>query len=701
MAVSHSTRLADRLAEARQKHFVGRTTELELFRSALREPHRSFTVLCLYGPGGVGKTTLLHEFARVANDAGVTRVSLDARHINPNPQNFLAAITRSLTSDPAASPFELLAAVPRSVLLIDTYELLSPLDEWLRETFLPQLSAQTLIVIAGREPLNMAWRSAPEWHALLRVVSLRNLSPEDSRAYLQVRGVPAVQHASVVSFTHGHPLGLSLVADVAAQQPSDAIFQPDQVPDVIDTLLKQFIQHVPDARQQLALQICAHTRVTNESLLRETVGEAEAHDLFEWLRGLSFIEQGAGGLYPHDLARDVIDRDLQWRDPDAYADLHRRVRAPIIRRINTTSGPERLSSTTDLVFLHRNNPIMEQAFQFKELGKFYAEPATRADHEDILDSLVRFEGAEVVPLAQHWLQRQPNAWLVVRGSQNTVLGAICCLLLKQISPEDLAFDPVTSAVMSYIQRHAPLRQGEDVMVGRFLLDCRNYQQMTPILNALEIYATSLWIATPSLAWSVVYYASHEPWLTLMNYLNFHRADEADVVAGGRHYSAYAHDWRAQPVPQWLEMMSGREMARQIQLADVRVAPPPPLIVLSEPEFAEAVKSALRNFNHPIELAANPLLHSRLVAQQAASTPAGAPAPATLQSLLRTAADTLKQTPKDEKFYRAIWHTYFQPAPTQELAAEAIGIPFNTYRYQLNTALERITAWLWRAELSGE
>ena len=36
--------------------------------------------------------------------------------------------------------------------------------------------------------------------------------------------------------------------------------------------------------------------------------------LFEWLRGLSFVESGADGLFPHDLARDVLDADLRWRD---------------------------------------------------------------------------------------------------------------------------------------------------------------------------------------------------------------------------------------------------------------------------------------------------------------------------------------------------------------------------------------------------
>jgi hypothetical protein len=41
----------------------------------------------------------------------------------------------------------------------------------------------------------------------------------------------------------------------------------------------------------------------------------DVHELFEWLRGLSFIESGRLGLYPHDLAREALVADLRWRHP--------------------------------------------------------------------------------------------------------------------------------------------------------------------------------------------------------------------------------------------------------------------------------------------------------------------------------------------------------------------------------------------------
>jgi hypothetical protein len=69
-------------------------------------------------------------------------------------------------------------------------------------------------------------------------------------------------------------------------------------------------------------------------------------------------------------------------------------------------------------------------------------------------------------------------------------------------------------------------------------------------------------------------------------------------------------------------------------------------------------------------------------------------------LLRQAVEALRGTPRDEKLYRALQRTYLQPAATQELAAEALGLPFSTYRYHLARGIDRVTQSLWRRELEG-
>jgi hypothetical protein len=40
----------------------------------------------------------------------------------------------------------------------------------------------------------------------------------------------------------------------------------------------------------------------------------------------------------------------------------------------------------------------------------------------------------------------------------------------------------------------------------------------------------------------------------------------------------------------------------------------------------------------------------------------------------------------------------RPAPTQEAAAEVLGLPFSTYRRYLAKAVERLTDVLWAVEI---
>jgi hypothetical protein len=121
------------------------------------------------------------------------------------------------------------------------------------------------------------------------------------------------------------------------------------------------------------------------------------------------------------------------------------------------------------------------------------------------------------------------------------------------------------------------------------------------------------------------------------------------------------------------------------------------VVLSEQEFAACVRRALRDYTRPAALAANPLMRSRLVSDKTGNDAGDA---ARLQALLREALDSLNVSPRDEKFSRALYCTFFQPAVTQEAAAERLGLPFSTYRYHLARGEDRIVEWLWNLELAG-
>lgn len=81
-------------------------------------------------------------------------------------------------------------------------------------------------------------------------------------------------------------------------------------------------------------------QLTTEPLLAETLAIPDACELFNWLRGLGFIESGPQGIFPHDLAREVLAADLRWRNLKKYTELYCRIRIYRCNRIMQSQGAE-------------------------------------------------------------------------------------------------------------------------------------------------------------------------------------------------------------------------------------------------------------------------------------------------------------------------------------------------------------------------
>lgn len=694
-------RLAERLSLARQRQFVGRAPELGLFEQALESDEPPFVVLHVHGPGGVGKSTLLKEYRYLAERRGARALLIDGREIEATPEGFLLAMRRALDLAADADPLDALAADERrQALLIDTYELLPALDGWLRDAFLPQIPERMLVVLAGRQPPSLAWRTDLGWQSLLRTVALRNLSPGEGLAYLATRNVPDDQRPAVLSFTHGHPLALSLVADLFAQRPGTR-FQPDQTPDMINALLGHLVQRVPGPAHRAALEVCALVRLTSEALLAQVLEFLDVHDLFEWLRGLSFVDSTVRGIYPHDLAREALVADLRWRNPDWYRELHRRVREYYTARLPQLGGADQQRLLSDLIYLHRENPVVRPFYEWQESGTSLPEVARPDELPRMLQTIAQFEGDESARIAARWLERPCTTALAMRdpeqsGGDGAPAGLIIQIALQAADPADIAADPLARAAWEQLQRATPPRPGEVATLFRFWMARDGYQQVSAIQSSIFVAIVRHYLTTPGLAATFFVCADPEFWAPGLAYADLQRVPGGDLAIGHRRYGIYSHDWRATPPAAWLALLAERETASDPQA--ITSAPTVnTLVVLSEEEFANAVREALQEVVRPDALRNSPLLRSRLIVERAGPGAGPAEKAAALQAAIREAAAVLQASPRDLKAYRALYHTYLQPAATQEQAAELLDLPFSTFRRHLKTGITQVTEILWQQE----
>ncbi len=769
-------RISDHLAATRAQQFVGRGEEQALFARAIESVTLPFYVLHVSGPGGVGKTALLRIFTSLCDQKAVRTFYLDARNIEPTPQGFTDGLRTALGISHPEDPLPFFAEpgnLRRRVLFVDTYETLEALDSWIREVFLPQVSDNTLVVLAGRQPLSPAWRSDAAWQNLLRSVFLRNLSSDESRTYLSNRAVPLKEQATVLRFTHGYPLALSLVADVFTQSGNTggAVLPQERektgspgaeiTPDTVEALLERFITHVPSPKHRTALEVCALVRVTDEALLTQmltalsdsggsggngigsTTGahgslsvDVDGQALFRWLCGLSFIEKGKQGVFPHDIVRDVLLTDLRWRNKDRYAELHRAAREFYAKHLPQAQGAEQQRLLYDCVFLHRDSAIIQSAFTWQESGSIFPDMLQDADIPYLVGMVARHEGEEASHIAREWFLRQPEATVVFRdrgeGEKENAesrasaplepVGFLTMLALENVDAADCGADPAIDAAFDYLASSAtPLRPGEGVRYLRFWMARDTYQDISPIQSLVIVQAFRHFLAS-GVRVAYTFFTCRDPefWEPVLEYADIERIENADFCLSGdmgeaanriaadrnpverrNNFGVFGHDWRRMPTTEWLDRLvmraSGGTVAGPQEKTSRRSAT---VILLNQKDFADAVRDALRHYADPASLVSNPLLQSHLVVSVSGADATLETRVAVLRELVLELAETLRSSPRRSRGYRALYHTYLEPALTQEQAAERLDLPISTFRRHLVEGIQALQQLLWRKETSG-
>ena len=424
----------------------------------------------------------------------------------------------------------------------------------------------------------------------------------------------------------------------------------------------------------------------------------DAHELFAWLRDLSFVEAGPDGLFPHDLARDVLDADLRWRDPDGYkAPVPARPR-PHLRRPEVVAGARAAARGLRPEVRLPQPPERPVAGRLGRLGP----PLPRA----------RGPRGPRAASSSWWRRprarrRRPSpsagstgsrrAFFVVRGEGDDVRGFLALLDLTAASEPGpprrpgraggVGLRPPLRAAPAGRGDHAdPVRHRPRGLPGP-VADAERRPDRDP---AAVPGAPRGWRGTSSPCTSRSGGTTTSPSPTCRG-----RAG-ADFVVGGRRYGLFGHDFRrgagrrADGAVDRAGARPGRHAAAGGARATCwccrrRTSP--------TPSARRCATCTGRSCWPATRCCARACAHDYAGTERAGRRGARGACSAPRSTRLR-------QHPRDDKLLRAVERTYLRPAPTQEAAAELLGLPFSTYRRHLSQGVGRIVAWLWERELYG-
>ncbi|MEV0276663.1 hypothetical protein AB0I22_09825 [Streptomyces sp. NPDC050610] len=663
----------DLLATLRRRVFTGRVAELRLLRELLLSDRRGCFVVWLHGMGGVGKTTLLRRFADEAEAHGRTARSVDMRGTDPTPEAFLAAL------EAQGPPQE------AHVLLIDSAESLGPLEQWLRDEFLPRMPAHVLLVVGGRRPPSAEWRTDAQWWHALRSMELDGMDDAEAAQLLRNRDVAESAVPELVRAAHGLPLALALFADARERATrSEEPYQGGELsdsPDLVRELLRLLLREVPSPDRSDALHVLALARVTTEELVRHAleIPAAEARTLCAWLSCQSFVHSTADGLVPHELVREALLADLRWRGLETYERLFRRLHAHLAERLAERGGG-RWAFGAGLAYLGRTNRIAREAADWQGADRLQLRTARPADLDAVLSAVEREHGTAAGRLARQWWDQQPAAFTVAENGRHQIVGALVAPCLEA-GATGLPDDPMAHAALEHAAGRSPLRRSERLLLARW---------STGSAVAAGYALTTLWATTPGLAMSWTYTAPGQQALaTLLELYGQQRTAPADGPDG--ELAAYVQDWRSASFDRWAAALRTRLLADDPAAlpapATAATAPPMPW-----PEFADAVKHAYRSALDPRQLAESALLGTRLVAP-------GADAAALRAALTETVAQ-LRALPGQRQLADVLEITYLSGPRSQQAAASRAALSFSTYRRRLSAALTRAAELLRERELYG-
>jgi hypothetical protein len=294
------------------------------------------------------------------------------------------------------------------------------------------------------------------------------------------------------------------------------------------------------------------------SLLDALLPDVLAHDAYDMLRPLPFVEFGPDGLVLHDTVREVVAALLRVNDPPTYR-AHRIAAWRQLRRELRTAPPADLwRYTADLLYLIEN-PAVREAFFPTGSHRYAVEPARPSDEAQITAIARAHQPAGAVTAMRSWWDTMPDAFRVARDSDGSPAAFQCLCEATSVPAWLLAADPVAARWREHLRAN-PVPRGQQVLFLRHMLAADGGEATTPAHAALILDLKRRFLEMrPRLR--RIYSLAADPAAALSQFapLGFARLPDGAAQIGGTTYHALYNDFGPSSIDGWLTDLAAREM----------------------------------------------------------------------------------------------------------------------------------------------
>lgn len=281
-------------------------------------------------------------------------------------------LTSRLTED-FLKDVGLIASHRRVVIILDTYDQITRLNDWVCE-LAQRIHPNALLIISGRSLPNWE-RQWPSWLAQTDIQELEPMQPDDMRELVtryyatQRIGLPdPKQIDAIVSFARGLPIAVTLSVKLWVQygvKDFQAV-KPQVSADLVDRLLESVPQSLLSA-----LEAAAVLRWFNRDLISALLNRKNIDEIYNELRQFPFVFPRLEGLALHQVVREIIDEYLQIHSPTRHRLLHERAAACF--EIRASTAQEDIEKFYREWLYHRIRAEESSGIQaFQELAERYS-----------------------------------------------------------------------------------------------------------------------------------------------------------------------------------------------------------------------------------------------------------------------------------------------------------------------------------------